>query len=290
MNFLLLIVLYIMQRRFDIPFSRVFDRKLESVMKRYRWRTVSAACFFIVLTMLMGIVLYFSLEAIRQDYFGLLYFLVEFLILVFLIGDSGFKEQMIQFSKSDEKGDYTGAHHILSACYPTEAVYRINSPAELRYQACHWLLEESFRRYFLIIFWFALMGAPGALMARVFEQIELKKSSGQLPIFLMAYEMMAFIPSRVLAFSFAFTGNFSSCYRIALERMLDFKITAVDFLHLTARGALDESCFTGAKESPQDVQGGQQTALLLKAVRDLLSRSLGVWFMVLALFALAGWM
>lgn len=289
MNFLLLVVLHVMQRRFDIPFSRVFDRKLESVLKRFHWHTAGAAYFFVGAAVLVALLMYVALESISRDYFGLLYFFCEFLILLFLLGDSGFKEQLAQFSVADERGDHAGAHHILSACYPTEAVYRVNSPAELRYQACHWLLEESFRRYFLVIFWFALAGAPAALMVRLFEQIERRKSGGQLQVFSQVYELVAFLPSRILAFSFAFTGNFSTCYRVALEKMLDYKITAVDFLHLTAQGALDGVSSMASVKELQDAKGEGQTTRLLSTVRDLLSRSLGVWFMVLALFALAGW-
>lgn len=290
MNFLLLVVLYMLQRRFDIPFSRVFDRKLELVLKRSHWHTANAAYLFIGITILLALLFYVALESISQDYFGLLYFFAEFLILLFLLGDSGFKEQIMQFSASAEKGDHTGAHHILSACYPTEAVYRISSPAELRYQACHWLLEESFRRYFLVIFWFALAGAPAALMVRMFEQIERRKTGDQIEIFAKVYELAAFVPSRILAFSFAFTGNFSTCYRVALEKMLDLNITAVNFLHLTAQGALGEDCRDSSDKRGSDSPQYSQTTTLLTAIRELLNRSLGVWFMVLALFALAGWM
>lgn len=291
MNFLLLVILLVLQRHFDLPFSRVFDRKFAQLLGRRQLDSVRSVYLYVGVLGAVCLLIFGLMEAVRHQFFGLLYFFFEFLLLIFLLGDSGFKEQLAQFVRSNEKADFTGAHYILAACYPTEAVYQVNSPASLRVQACHWLIGESFRRYFLVIFWFVIFGAPAALFVRLLEQSSLHgKGDNQRRLLRKFYEIVSFLPSRFLAFSFALTGNFPACVRVALVRIFDFSVASAEFLLAAAQGAIDVFTVGKTQKADTSFSQGEQTVQTVAALRELLSRSLGVWFMVLALLALAGWM
>lgn len=287
MRFVLLLITYIIQRRFNLALGRQLDEWAHSLqqwgMKSFPalatqgWGLFSLA----VVLPVVGLAL---LGWLIQDFmFGMPYLFLQLFVLFLALGSPLQKEQLNAYLEAWNDRNYQAAY-----MQAREIGFAPETPpsneAQLHWTVWREFLDQTFVRYFSVFFWFMVLGAVGALATRL---ISLAARSGQAePLRQTAARvdhLVQWIPGRLLALTFALVGNFVEAVRASLNDIIDPAGKTGAVLQKAAAGALG---MPGVPERGRIEQ--DQNAQSLPSLRDLLNRSVLVWFMVMAALVVVG--
>lgn len=165
------------------------------------------------------------LVALGYRWYGLPVFGISFIVFLYALGRGDFNQQMKDYSEVLQRDDLTEANRWIAnfggSTLPSKTV---TSWAAHQQQAVSAVGYSYFERYFIVIFWFVLAGAPGALLYRLLAlhsdlapEIDQQDSSRTLH----ALHLMEWLPLRLLGFSLAFMGNFTSCMEEWMSTFFD---------------------------------------------------------------------
>lgn len=169
------------------------------------------------------------------------------------------------------------AAHLLEDDPPPDAV-------ECARRVTGAVLVEAGDRLFAVLFWFVLLGPLGAVMYRsaavLHAQRQTPSADGDGSTRL--YGVLLWLPARLLALSFALSGQFDAAlegWRDAHQEHPQGAEGSERVLSLTGRAALglDDAVFETDAAAP------------VRAAMSLVWRTLVVWLVVLSLLVLAGW-
>jgi len=161
------------------------------------------------------------------------------------------------------------------------------------------LVEAAFtaalRRWFGVMFWFAVLGPAGALLYRLVQLLAFApafaegNSAGQRDMLGRAARMLDWLPSHVMALSLALVSNFDAVFKTwhdyhAAHGKGYFTLD-LGFLDAIARASVDADV---AADSDED-QSSRNPLVALDDAMVLVRRVLVVWLTVLAVIVLAGW-
>lgn len=139
---------------------------------------------------------------------------------------------------------------------------------------------RGFERWFSVVFWFVLLGPLGAVFYRLTSLSALNGENSPATRELMQklLWMLEWPAVRLLGFSFALTGNFSSCVSHVGEILSDMQSSSEEVLERFIHGALNTNASELIAESvtEQDIE----------ALQPLFSRTLVLWVCILALMAI----
>lgn len=201
---------------------------------------------------------------------GLLYIAFGVLLLLYCFGRGPFNESITVFIVAEARGDYdeaSAAAQQLGADLPTE-----NNWTTLNLAFIRAVSYRGFERFFAVVFWFVLIGPIGAWIYRFTHLWQQKHNNPSIEQWLFWLEWPA---ARVLALSYAITGNFSACLNEGKARLLSMNDNAKDTLLPAILGALSVD-----ENMPQT---REVTRRELEAIARLLSRTLWFWLGVIAI-------
>jgi len=291
MSFLALLLSYSLQQKLDLPLSGKFDNFALQLLRPQQFslmvKTKGAA---LVLVLLISAA-YFSLVYafffyIEQLLFGILALACNVLLLLLLLGQKGFKENLAVYLESWRRGDFEAAafkQQVLSGINAR----RLSDPVNMQNEVCTAVLYHNFNRFFIIIFWFVLAGPAAAVAVRVIDIVS-QHSAHQLKISAMwVKKIVEWIPARLLALSFSLAGDFNGAIKYCLKAFLDINADTQTVLRGSASGALDNYDMNFIVDSgmPLDklISTGESG---ITAIRDLLSRSMALWLGIFAIIAI----
>lgn len=145
------------------------------------------------------------------------------------------------------------------------------------------IFSQANRRIFSVLFWFALLGPAGAVLYRLVElcsepSVLSAENAKRCNAKAASIEgLLAWIPARLLAISFALMGHFLKASTCWLQGWNKGPKSNSEFITVCGTAAID------ADESEWQGRDGN----LQKQVLELIDRTLFVWLVVLALLALA---
>ncbi len=215
---------------------------------------------------------------------------VECLILVLLMGTPGWEPVLKAYSGAWGRGDMQGAWHHVQAQLPAEERGAALSPDTMHLAVARALMLAVFQRFFLVAFWYGVGGIGFAILARGLVALAQQwPRAAARPGFSRLAEVMAWIPARLLAVTFGIAGDLAGWLREIRGRFLALGKTSAEVLMISANGsltgyALDPSGFSRMHPELWADFGGRS----LRAVRDLLNRSMLVWICALALLVIFG--
>ncbi|MDV2080464.1 histidine kinase [Marinobacter xestospongiae] len=215
---------------------------------------------------------------------------LELGLLLVLMGLPGWKGRLEVYSDAWQRGDMQAAWHHIRDCLPASERGQASSPDQMHRSLCHRFMMTVFERYFLVAFWFVLGGIPLAFLARALVALRDHWPDAEARSrFSLLVEVMAWLPVRLLSLSFGVAGDLSGWLRSGRQYLGRPAVSASAVLAAGASSAL-----TGFALDPQRFSelhpdewlqfGGRS----LKAIRDLLNRSMLVWVCLLALLVIAG--
>ncbi len=173
------------------------------------------------------------------------------------------------------------------AIAPLDSVSQIHA-MYLRIWSEVWL-----QQVFSTVFWYGLFGPEGAVLYRLALAVAAQSSSDETPT--SERELVAFarqfisgmdwLPARLLATTFIFTGNLSYAFSRVLDNWIDYNLTAGEVIAHTAQQATHVEPLP-EEHSEQFISVG---ALQIETLHDVLRRSFLIWVVVFAVLTIVGW-
>jgi AmpE protein len=292
MSFLALLFSYFLQQKLDLSLSEKFDNTAMQVLRPQQFSLMVKTKGTALVLVLLISGAYFSLVYafffyIEQLFFGVLALACNVFLLLLLLGQAGFKENLALYIESWRRGDFEAAafkQKVLSGINAR----RLNDPVNMQNEVCTAILYHNFNRFFIIIFWFIFAGPAAAVAVRVIDVVS-HHSSHQLKISAMRVKkIVEWIPARLLALSFALAGDFKGAIKYCLKAFVDINADTPALLRGAASGALDNYDMNFIVDSSMPLDKLISTGDVgITAIRDLLSRSMALWlgfFAVVAIF------
>lgn len=240
---------------------------------------------------------------------GLGILLVSVTLLLYSFGRGNFNEGLSNYLRAwyqDNLESARAAAQPLLQGMDEEQVVDAQSLHQLVFRASAY---RAFERLFAVLFWFLLLGVPGALLYRL-SQLYVHGAAGceagTVPgSFLEGEEasqaaaertdgrvaakwlwLIEWLPVRVLGFTLAIVGNFAGCYRAWRKHLTCKESGSADVLEYYLEGALGgidpSDCSGGVAVS----EGQRICGAELEALQALLSRALLMWLTVIALYVI----
>lgn len=217
--------------------------------------------------------------------FGLLSLLLAIVVLLYSLGRGDFSNSVETYLNSWNQGNFESAFEYASDIGDFGQSDSINDYVALHEQMRRTLFYEGLERWFAVIFWFLLFGPAGALAYR------LSFLSGRSPVLEDRYKQMAlrmvhyldWLPARLLAFSFNLAGDFVNGFSRWLELLFE-NPPAVELLDRCGCAALNNDQGSYPAEQQEFIGFGREQLL---ATQSLVSRSVIIWLIVIALLQIA---
>ncbi|MDP1574712.1 MAG: hypothetical protein Q8L78_07270 [Coxiellaceae bacterium] len=144
---------------------------------------------------------------------------------------------------------------------------RVRSKSEL---SAEQFLLHSYQKIFSPLLWYFVTGPVGLTLSVVIGLFE-KEFQGQ-KYFVLASQVVDWVPVRLLGLTFALAGNFGTVFKLWIKNLM--------------RGLADEKemVLVMAKEAL-----GVDKMLLLSDVIGLIHRTVLIWLVLIALLSISGW-
>jgi len=200
---------------------------------------------------------------------GLLGFLIQLLVLIGCLGGSPWRTLFDTLIADGSRGDQQAVLHVLDELGMPGATDEVADFAGLHAATDRVLALRFVREWFAVLFWFALLGAPGALLYRCLERVVAATGSGRFPLAVLEWPAL-----RAFGLAVALAGRPGQAlgpWAASLGSLEDS--TALGGRYLA--GALDPQ--------PADLEPGLALAARVRGVRDLFGRAVLVWLALVAL-------
>jgi membrane protein required for beta-lactamase induction len=210
------------------------------------------------------------------EYFNIPYTLFSIIVLLYCLGPDCLISDVEAYIDARRLGDDEEALHLAGALTEEAAS---TSPDQQTADVIKAILFIPNQRIFTVLFWFVLIGPIGAVLFRLSSNIS-KQSLGSLSQFADTVQaVLAWLPSRMLASSYALVGNFDGAVLAYKNRPYesDLSISNYDTLVNIGLGALRDT------QVEDEIAG-------IQAARNLVVRGVLCWIAVLALLTLGGWL
>ncbi|MCO1334186.1 regulatory signaling modulator protein AmpE [Microbulbifer sp. OS29] len=217
---------------------------------------------------------------------GLGYLLIGVPLLLYCLGRGNFNDTLANYLRNWYRGDLEGAAKAVSPilCEIHEAP---SDSLRLHEQVFRGAAYCAFERLFAVLFWFILLGIPGAVLFRLSALYaeHTQGTSGEAAATRWLW-LLEWLPVRMMGLSFAIVGNFAGCYRAWRQVLMCRERDTGQILEAYLEGALGgidaNECSAGTDVSQIQRQGGAE----IEGLQGLLSRTLLLWITGLALLAL----
>ncbi|WP_111496644.1 MULTISPECIES: regulatory signaling modulator protein AmpE [Marinobacter] len=293
MGFVILLVAYVMRRFLDSSPREGAEGWLRRALARFpgvaAGREARAGLGLALLVLLVVAVAVLNIALQRSPVWPLTW-LLDLVVLLAMMGVPGWRNPLGAYGEAWRRGDAQAAWHHVNHLLPAPERGLATEPRELHRLLARQFVAVVFERYFLVIFWYVLAGPAGAVGARLAVALRdhWPHPAGR-ETFARFVFPIAWIPARLLSISFGVAGDLAGWMGGAGRRILSPGMAAADLLFDSANRALSSYSLDPdrfARTHPDEWQDYGERSL--RAVRDLMNRSLFVWICALALLAIGG--
>ena len=252
-----------------------------------RWQSrvsgwgLSGASGLAVLVLLPAVAASLLLDMVEPLLFGLVWLPLAALLLLYSFGRGDFQASMGRYRGHAYSGDFEGAY--LGA--REEFGWDDSDEAPDTEQEVHAMIQRAFlyeglQRWFCVLFYFVLLGPAGALVYRL---IQLCRDSFEPATVERWLFLLDWVPARLLAATFAVTGDFIGSKDTLLTGLRDHGEPAGALLYRVGAAALGpESTWAAGDDSGY----GPAAAAQNREFDALLSRSAVCWIVIFSLLVL----
>ncbi|WP_445365702.1 regulatory signaling modulator protein AmpE [Microbulbifer sp. ANSA001] len=207
-------------------------------------------------------------------------------LLLYCLGRGNFNEIVSVYLRSWYRGDLKGAEE--AAAPFLQDIHE--TPADgkcLHEQVFRGAAYSAFERLFAVLFWFILLGIPGALLFRLSALYAERARGTQWQATAARWLwLLEWLPVRIMGLSFAIVGNFAGCYRAWRQCLMCRERDTAQVLEAYLEGALGGIDASECSASADLSQVQRQSGAEIEGLQSLLSRTLLLWVTVLALTVL----
>ncbi|MBX8549070.1 regulatory signaling modulator protein AmpE [Pseudomonas cichorii] len=237
-------------------------------------RTASRPWVILALLVLLPLlILHLALTIVGSVAYGWLALPVHLLVLIYSLGRGDLLAALGPFRDACRRGDEQAAVHVAERDMGVQA----DNGEQLLEGVQGYMLWQAYQSFFVVIFWYFLLGPVAALAYRL---LALAAENGKTPALVERVTQLRhafdWVPVRLLAASFALVGNFVAVSRVMLHELLNWNISAAQLITRIGRVA---------SEVPAPVMGADGVTSL-DMLWELLIRAAIVWYAGFALWTL----
>lgn len=237
-------------------------------------RTASRPWIMLALLILLPLlILHLALTIVGSVAYGWLALPLHLLVLIYSLGRGDLLAALGPFRDACRRGDEQAAVHVAERDMGVLA----DNSEQLLEGVQSYMLWQAYQSFFVVIFWYFLLGPVAALAYRL---LALAAENGKTPALVERATQLRhafdWIPVRLLAASFALVGNFVAVSRVMLHELLNWNISAAQLIARIGRVA---------SEVPAPVMGADGVTSL-DLLWELLIRAAIVWYAGFALWTL----
>jgi AmpE protein len=215
---------------------------------------------------------------LRDFWFGIPLFLVSFLVFLYSLGRGDLREKIEGYKDDLSRDALQAAYHDAAKFNPSAEEGNAENWEQLHEEALGAISYRYFERYFAVMFWFALAGAPGALLYRLLvlhseasiESLDGDHESENGAVKRWLY-LMEWLPVRLTGLSFAFVGNFTACLDNWRSSLLTSSVSTLQVMAGYVTAALQSG---GLKTLENMTDGARERAAELSEMEALFNRVL----------------
>lgn len=205
--------------------------------------------------------------------YGWLVFPLHLLVLIYSLGRGDLIAALGPFRDACRRGDVEAAALVADRDMGVQA----ENGEQLLAGVQRYMMWQAFQSFFVVIFWYFLLGPVAALSYRL---LALAAERGTAPALVERAGQLRhafdWVPVRLLAASFALVGNFVAVSRVMLHELLNWNISSAQLIaHI--------GCV--ASEVPEPELGAEGVSSL-DVLWELLIRAAIVWYAGFALWTL----
>ncbi len=170
--------------------------------------------FKLVIALLVPVfLLVLILLSLNDRWLGVPVFVVSFVVFLYSLGRGNLEALVDVYREDLKRGDLQAAFHDAAEFNSAKTEGVAENWHELHHEVIAAMSYRHFERYFAVMFWFVLAGAPAALLYRLMvlhQDMALgqDEEKDRIRSYLM---LMEWLPSRLMGLALAFVGNFSAC-------------------------------------------------------------------------------
>lgn len=204
-------------------------------------------------------------------------------VLLYSLGRGDFNQQLNLYYEAWGRGDLEAATLLAQELEEFDSAAVLDNARGLHDKVRAAIFYQGFERWFVVVFWFVLLGPAAALAYRLCKIISQKPQTrdDEQSIIDNAVYYAEWLPARVLSFTFALAGNFERCVGVCGELLLE-SIAAVDLLDQCGHVAISQPI----PGSGDDDAFRERAITELQCSQQLLTRSVLCWVVVLAVVQL----
>ncbi|WP_438952139.1 regulatory signaling modulator protein AmpE [Porticoccus sp.] len=164
-----------------------------------------------VITLLLPVVvLALVIGLLGHSWLGLPQFVLSLLVFLYALGRGSLEPEVANYEEDLGRGDQQAAYRDVAALSP-EHTDDVMDAEQSRLAALEVIAYRYFERYFAVMFWFILAGAPGALLYRLSViRRDRTGTTGESADAEWLW-LLEWLPVRLVGISICFVGNFSAC-------------------------------------------------------------------------------
>lgn len=214
--------------------------------------------------------------------FGLPAFLVSLWILIYSLGRGNLRLQLGALNEDLQRNDMQAVYHDAAIFNTAHRESLAEDWSGLRGELLQGTSYRYLESYMAVIFWFAVAGAPGALLYRL-SALYRDRSVDSPALAELADQwlwLLEWLPVRLLGLTLGLVGDFGGCMRRWRASLFAAGVPAAQLLGDYVEGALGR--FAGADEEVTPEVGTVE----LEALAGLFARAMVCWFSVIALIVI----
>jgi len=264
------------------------DAWFRDVVGRFNSSGLGSSLGLALSVLVPSLLLLWLLDFVEGWALGLIPLGLSVLVLLYSFGRGDFEALVEQYREYCQHGDFEAAFLFAEQQLGADCTEPCPSGAE---ELHRWVKARicylGFERWFGVMFYFLLLGAPGALAYRLLRLYGDNCEEGaQLDTLRRVQYYVDWVPARLLVFAFAVTGDWVGSREQLTTSLSDTKSSTGDMLADGAHAALGLKSTVFSSDNGDKEAFAEVSSWEISQLQSLLSRSAVAWVVVLALLVL----
>lgn len=293
MKFLILFLTLMLQRYLSInrttTISTTFSKWYLLFQKRNWFNKLGRNGRYITAVVIPSIIIGGTFVYLEDRLWGFPAIVLEIALLLYILSHADFQRHVTQYQNDLADGDIQGAYLCAEQYLSVPEIELSDELAQMHDQVSHTILFRWFEFFFLMVFWFLILGVPGLLLAWFSLQYSQLVHCGERAW--RPLHWLEWLPARLLGLTFALAGNFVHGISIWKSSLWKWRVPADKILYhvalasLTVRSKEGKAVHVELKNAELNTK---DACAQMTELQSLHIRSASIWLVIIALITIVG--